>query len=73
MVGMGRVIGPGLGRRAWRVQQGGPAPLGLVQGRTQAQIAADEGITPSAVSQSVQKSGVAALVEGLRVLGDGGR
>ncbi|WP_027465352.1 SatD family protein [Curtobacterium sp. UNCCL17] len=47
--------------------------LGLVQGRTQAQIAADEGITPSAVSQSVQKSGVAALVEGLRVLGDGGR
>lgn len=47
--------------------------LGLVQGRTQAQIAADEGITPSAVSQSVQKSGVAALVEGLRVLGDGAR
>jgi DNA-binding CsgD family transcriptional regulator len=47
--------------------------LGLVQGRTQAQIAAEEGITPSAVSQSVQKSGVAALVEGLRVLGDGGR
>lgn len=44
-----------------------------MQGRTQAQIAADEGITPSAVSQSVQKSGVAALVEGLRVLGDGGR
>jgi hypothetical protein len=25
------------------------------------------------VSQSVQKSGVAAVVEGLRVLGDGGR
>ena len=47
--------------------------LGLVEGRTQAQIAADEGITPSAVSQSVQKSGVAAVVEGLRVLGDGGR
>lgn len=42
--------------------------LGLVQGRTQAQIAATEGITPSAVSQSVQKSGVAAIVEGLRVL-----
>jgi len=47
--------------------------LGLVQGRTQAQIAADEGISPSAVSQTVQKSGVAAVVEGLRVLGDGGR
>ncbi|WIE66421.1 SatD family protein [Curtobacterium sp. MCLR17_036] len=47
--------------------------LGLLQGRTQAQIAAAEGITPSAVSQSVQRSGVAAVVEGLRVLADGGR
>lgn len=47
--------------------------LGLLRGETQSQIAAVEGVTPSAISQSVQKSGATAIVEGLRALGSGGR
>lgn len=47
--------------------------LGLLRGDTQTQIAEAEGVTPSAISQSVQKSGAIAVVEGLRALSPGGR
>ncbi|GAA3867857.1 SatD family protein [Leifsonia kafniensis] len=42
--------------------------LGVMLGRSQAQIAEDEGITQSAVSQSLKKSGGAVLVAGLHEL-----
>ena len=39
--------------------------LGLVEGRTHAEIAADEGVSPSAISQRVRRGGIASLVESL--------
>ncbi|WP_344197476.1 SatD family protein [Aeromicrobium alkaliterrae] len=39
--------------------------LGLVEGRTHAEIARSEGISPSAVSQRVRRGGIASLVESL--------
>lgn len=44
---------------------------GILQGRTQKEIAAGEGITQSAISQSLQRSGATALVAGLDLLGEG--
>ncbi|ROQ40742.1 SatD family protein [Frondihabitans sp. PhB188] len=43
--------------------------LGVLHGSTQAEIARVEGVTQSAVSQSLQSSGAMALVDGLRLLG----
>jgi len=39
--------------------------LGLLQGRTQRELAASEGISASAVSQSLRRSGALAVVDGL--------
>lgn len=47
--------------------------IGILQGRTQKHIAADEGITQSAVSQNLQRSGATALMAGLDLLDAGGR
>jgi DNA-binding CsgD family transcriptional regulator len=41
---------------------------GLLQGRTQAELASQEGISQSAVSQSLQRSGASALRAGLDAL-----
>ncbi|MCL3839151.1 SatD family protein [Aeromicrobium duanguangcaii] len=42
--------------------------LGLIQGRTQRQLAESEGISPSAVSQSLRRSGALAVVDGLELV-----
>lgn len=47
--------------------------VGVLQGRTQKQIAADEAITQSAVSQNLQRSGATALMAGLELLNAGVR
>ena len=39
--------------------------LGLVRGQTHAEIAHDEGVSPSAISQRVRRGGIASLVESL--------
>ncbi|MGB3375706.1 MAG: hypothetical protein WBA87_11310, partial [Microbacterium sp.] len=39
--------------------------------RTQAELAAEEGVTQSAVSQALSSSGAGSLVEGFRLLGLG--
>lgn len=44
--------------------------LGVMLGRSQGQIADDEGITQSAVSQSIRTSGGAVLIAGLHELGE---
>ena len=44
---------------------------GRLRGRTQAELARDEGITQSAVSQALGAAGVAALLEGFAQLRDG--
>lgn len=42
--------------------------LGLLQGRTQRQLAESEGISASAVSQSLRRSGALAVVDGLELV-----
>lgn len=42
--------------------------LGLLQGRTQRELAASEGISASAVSQSLRRSGALSVIEGLEVV-----
>ncbi|WP_229051283.1 SatD family protein [Aeromicrobium sp. Leaf350] len=42
--------------------------LGLVEGRTHAEIARSEDVSPSAVSQRVRRGGIASLVESLRLV-----
>lgn len=42
--------------------------LGLLQGRTQRELAASEGISASAVSQSLRRSGALAVIDGLEVV-----
>ncbi|WP_313406316.1 SatD family protein [Aeromicrobium sp.] len=42
--------------------------LGLLQGRTQRQLAESEGISASAVSQSLRRSGALAVIDGLEVV-----
>lgn len=39
--------------------------LGLVEGRTHAEIARSEGVSPSAISQRIRRGGIASLVESL--------
>lgn len=46
--------------------------LGLVEGRTHAEIAADEDVSPSAISQRVRRGGIASLVESLGLVDTGG-
>lgn len=43
--------------------------LGVLLGRTQKELAAQEGISPSAVSQSVRRSGITTVVQSTRELG----
>ena len=45
--------------------------LGLVEGRTHAEIAGSEGISPSAVSQRVRRGGIASLVESMGLVAAG--
>lgn len=45
----------------------------ILRGRTQKEIAAEEAITQSAVSQNLQRSGATALMAGLDLLEEGGR
>lgn len=42
--------------------------LGLLQGRTQRELAEAEGISPSAVSQSLRRSGAHAVLDGLELV-----
>lgn len=47
--------------------------LGVLSGRTAAQVAADEGISASAVSQRIRRSGIRALTESVTQIPEGER
>jgi hypothetical protein len=47
--------------------------LGLIEGQSQVELAAAEGITQSAVSQSLRTSGAFAILDGSTILGTGAR
>lgn len=42
--------------------------LGLIEGRTQREIAESEGISPSAISQTIHRQGIAAVLDGLELI-----